>query len=35
MDLLDFPRLATVIALILVMVTVIDFASERVRQRLE
>ncbi len=35
MDLLDFPRLATVIGLILVMVTVIDFASERVRRRLE
>ena len=35
MDLLDFPRLATIIALILVMVTVIDFVSERVRRRLE
>lgn len=35
MDLLDFPRLATVIGLILVMVTVIDFFSERVRRRLE
>jgi phosphonate transport system permease protein len=35
MDLLDFPRLCTVIGLILVMVTVIDFLSERVRRRLE
>jgi len=35
MDLLDFPRLATVILLILVMVTVIDQASQWLRQRLD
>jgi phosphonate transport system permease protein len=35
MDLLDFPRLLTIIGMILVMVTVIDFLSERVRRRLE
>jgi phosphonate transport system permease protein len=35
MDLLDFPRLLTIIGLILIMVTLIDFLSERVRRRLE
>jgi phosphonate transport system permease protein len=35
MDLLQFPRLFTIILIILVMVTVIDHASEWVRRRLE
>ena len=35
MDLLDFPRLLTVIAIILGMVTLIDYGSEWVRRRLE
>jgi ABC-type phosphate/phosphonate transport system permease subunit len=35
MDLLQFPRLLTIIMIILVMVTVIDHASEWVRRRLE
>ena len=35
MDLLDFPRLLTIIVLILVMVTVIDHASEWLRRQLE
>src|SRR6266852_2468375 len=35
MDLLDFPRLFTVIAIILVMVTLIDHGSQWVRRRLE
>ncbi len=35
MDLLDFPRLLTIILLILAMVTVIDQASEWLRRRLE
>jgi phosphonate transport system permease protein len=35
MDLLLFPRLLTIIALILVMVTIIDHGSEWVRRRLE
>jgi phosphonate transport system permease protein len=35
MDLLQFPRLLTIILIILVMVTVIDHASEWVRRRLE
>jgi phosphonate transport system permease protein len=35
MDLLDFPRLLTIIGLILVMVTVIDHGSEWLRRRLE
>jgi phosphonate transport system permease protein len=34
MDLLDFPRLLTIIGLILIMVTVIDHASQWLRQRL-
>ena len=34
MDLLDFPRLLTIIALILVMVTVIEHGSQWLRQRL-
>jgi phosphonate transport system permease protein len=35
MDLLDFPRLLTIIGLILIMVTVIDHGSQWLRQRLE
>jgi len=35
MDLLDFPRLLTIIVLILIMVTVIDHASQWLRQRLD
>jgi phosphonate transport system permease protein len=35
MDLLDFPRLLTILALILVMVTVIDHGSQWLRRRLE
>jgi phosphonate transport system permease protein len=35
MDLLLFPRLLTIIVLILVTVTVIDHASEWLRRRLE
>jgi phosphonate transport system permease protein len=35
MDLLLFPRLFTIIAIILVMVTVIDAGSEWLRRRLE
>jgi phosphonate transport system permease protein len=35
MDLLQFPRLLTIILIILAMVTVIDHASEWVRRRLE
>jgi phosphonate transport system permease protein len=35
MDLLDFPRLLTILVIILVMVTVIDHASQWVRRRLE
>jgi phosphonate transport system permease protein len=35
MDLLDFPRLLTIIAIILVMVTVIDHGSQWLRRRLE
>jgi phosphonate transport system permease protein len=35
MDLLQFPRLLTIIMIILVMATVIDHASEWVRRRLE
>jgi len=35
MDLLDFPRLLTIILIILVMVTVIDHVSELLRRRLE
>jgi phosphonate transport system permease protein len=35
MDLLDFPRLLTILGLILVMVTVIDHTSEWLRRRLE
>ncbi len=35
MDLLDFPRLLTIIAIILVMVTLIDHGSQWVRRRLE
>jgi phosphonate transport system permease protein len=35
MDLLDFPRLVTIIALILAMVTVIDQGSQWLRQRLD
>jgi phosphonate transport system permease protein len=35
MDLLDFPRLLTVLGLILVMVTVIDQGSQWLRRRLE
>lgn len=35
MDLLDFPRLLTIIGLILVMVTVIDQGSQWLRRRLE
>lgn len=35
MDLLDFPRLVTIIAIILVMVTVIDHGSQWLRRRLE
>ena len=34
MDLLDFPRLLTIIGLILIMVTVIDHGSQWLRQRL-
>src|SRR5205809_276133 len=34
MDLLDFPRLLTILAIILVMVTVIDAGSEWLRRRL-
>ena len=34
MDLLDFPRLLTILALILIMVTVIDQGSQWLRQRL-
>jgi phosphonate transport system permease protein len=35
MDLLDFPRLLTIIGLILVMVTVIDHTSQWLRRKLE
>src|SRR5439155_5511734 len=35
MDLLDFPRLLTIIAIILVMVTLIDHSSQWLRRRLE
>jgi phosphonate transport system permease protein len=35
MDLLLFPRLLTIIAIILVMVTLIDGGSEWLRRRLE
>jgi ABC-type phosphate/phosphonate transport system permease subunit len=35
MDLLDFPRLLTILVLILGMVTVIDQASQWLRQRLD
>jgi phosphonate transport system permease protein len=35
MDLLDFPRLFTVIAIILVMVTLIDHGSQRLRRALQ
>jgi len=35
MDLLDFPRLLTIIGLILVMVTVIDHGSQWLRSRLD
>jgi phosphonate transport system permease protein len=35
MDLLDFPRLLTIILIILVMVTVIDQVSQSLRRRLE
>jgi ABC-type phosphate/phosphonate transport system permease subunit len=35
MDLLLFPRLLTIILLILITVTVIDHASEWLRRRLE
>ena len=35
MDLLDFPRLLTILIIILAMVTVIDHASQWVRRRLE
>jgi phosphonate transport system permease protein len=35
MDLLDFPRLLTIILIILVMVTVIDQLSQSLRSRLE
>lgn len=35
MDLLDFPRLVTILALILAMVTVIDQGSQWLRQRLD
>ena len=35
MDLLDFPRLLTIIAIILAMVTVIDHGSQWLRRRLE
>jgi phosphonate transport system permease protein len=35
MDLLDFPRLLTIIGIILVMVTLIDHGSQWVRRRLE
>ena len=35
MDLLLFPRLLTIIVIILVTVTVIDHASEWLRRRLE
>ena len=35
MDLLLFPRLLTIIAIILVMVTVIDAGSEWLRRHLE
>jgi phosphonate transport system permease protein len=34
MDLLDFPRLFTIIALILVVVTILDQASNWIRRRL-
>jgi len=34
MDLLDFPRLLTIIGLILIMVTVIDHGSQWLRHRL-
>ena len=34
MDLLDFPRLFTIIALILVVVTVLDAVSSWIRKRL-
>jgi hypothetical protein len=34
MDLLDFPRLLTILVLILIMVTVIDQGSQWLRQRL-
>jgi phosphonate transport system permease protein len=34
MDLLDFPRLLTILVLILLMVTVIDQGSQWLRQRL-
>lgn len=35
MDLLDFPRLLTIILIILAMVTVIDQLSQSLRRRLE
>jgi phosphonate transport system permease protein len=35
MDLLDFPRLLTIILIILAMVTVIDHLSQALRGRLE
>jgi phosphonate transport system permease protein len=35
MDLLDFPRLLTILVLILIMVTVIDQGSQWLRQRLD
>jgi phosphonate transport system permease protein len=35
MDLLLFPRLLTILVIILAMVTVIDYGSERLRRRLE
>jgi phosphonate transport system permease protein len=34
MDLLDFPRLLTILVLILIMVTVIDQGSQWLRQHL-
>ena len=34
MDLLDLPRLLTILVLILIMVTVIDQGSQWLRQRL-
>ena len=35
MDLLDFPRLLTIILIILAMVTMIDHVSQSLRRRLE